>query len=316
MNRGSLFLVDRRPDELFERQWRQQLAAWRQLLAQCGKKPSRKRIHGLRVATLRLQALLCFWMGTHENDPAVHAVKRWNKQAATLRKLLQPVRTAEVRLSKLAEFRKQIVVGSGPAPGPDFVRQISKLERGFTRHHDIVEKELVEEIGDRRKRLERWGKEIADTIDTPATLGGVSGAEVVREGIVNLEGEFPVLSADCLHAYRKRIKSLRYLAEFFAVGDLQAAEQARVLGEMQTVIGEWRDWDSLAKKARRMLKDEERALPDMLAALAARARRRALWICRRSQERLLHPSAAEPRQRKKPVRSARTEVGWYAQQLA
>ncbi|MGB7549792.1 MAG: hypothetical protein WBM14_18800, partial [Terracidiphilus sp.] len=37
-------------------EWRSQVEAWRQLLAECGRKPGRKRVHELRVATLRLQA--------------------------------------------------------------------------------------------------------------------------------------------------------------------------------------------------------------------------------------------------------------------
>jgi len=44
-------------------------------------KPSRKAVHSLRVATLRLQAGVEYWLRAQEPDaPAARAAKRWNKQ--------------------------------------------------------------------------------------------------------------------------------------------------------------------------------------------------------------------------------------------
>ena len=322
MNSDHFFNSEGPTEESLRRQWLEQLTAWRRLLAQCGRKPGRKRVHGLRVVTLRLQALLEFRLETHKHDSAVHAARRWNKQAAKLRDALQPARSAEVCLSKFAGLRRQVVTEDGR--GVICLRQIAELERLFARQREAAEKELVGEIGSRRARLERWSKEIENEMAAPAAHpvahSETAGAEVVRERVVELAAEFPALSADCLHAYRKRIKNLRYLAEFFAVSDPHVAHeaegQARVLGRMQAVIGEWRDWQLLAKKARRMLRGGESALPDLLAAMEAKALRRAVRDCRRLQERLLQAGAAAQAQRKKPVQAVRVEREWGERQRA
>jgi CHAD domain-containing protein len=308
MNRASLFLIDRTPDETFRRQWQQQLAGWQELLALCGKKPGRKRVHGLRTATLRVQALLEFWLGTHEHEPAAHAVKRWNKQAAKLRRALQPARSAEVCRGKVAGLRAALLRTrgvDGAAPGPDCMRQIRELERRFARQCDSAEKELVEKIDGRRERLERWGKEIAKSIAAPVVSGGVSGAEVVRERIKGLAAEFPTLSAECLHEYRRRIKNLRYLAEFLSASDPRAERQASILGRIQTAVGEWRDWQMLAQEAQKRFEGEESVLADLLAAREAKTLERALRLCRRSRERLLEAGDVELMPPKKPVQSVR-----------
>ena len=312
MNSDPFFNSESLTEESFGRQWLQQLTAWRRLLAQCGRKPSRKHVHALRVVTLRLQALLVFWLQTHKHDAAAHAARRWNKQATRLRDALQPARSAEVCLSKFAELRRHTVNGAvrsvnGFAPGADCARQIAELQRRFTQQRRVAEKELVEEIDSRRERLERRSEEIENEMAGPVVQDGTVGAEGLRERIAGLAAEFPSLSEDCLHEYRKRIKNLRYLAEFFAASDPRTAQQADDLRRMQTVIGEWRDWQLLAKKARRMLKDEESALPDLLAALETKALRRAVRSCGRLQERLLQAGADTQSQQKRPVQAVRVE---------
>jgi CHAD domain-containing protein len=312
MNSDPFFNSESPTEESFGRQWLQQLTAWRRLLAQCGRKPSRKRVHALRVVTLRLQALLEFWLQAHKHDAAAHAAKRWNKQAAKLRDALQPARSVEVCLSKFAELRRHAVNGAvrsvnGFASGPDCVRQIAEFERRFGQQRRVAEKELVEEIASRRARLERRSEEIENEMAGPIAQGETAVAAELQERIAGLAAEFPALSEDCLHEYRKRIKNLRYLAEFFAASDPRAAQQADDLRRMQTVIGEWRDWQLLAKKARRMLKDEGSALPELLEALKTKALRRAVRGCRRLQERLLQAGATAHVQRKKPVQAVAVE---------
>jgi CHAD domain-containing protein len=296
-------IVDRQ--EALQRQWRQQLAAWRRLLARCGGKPGHKRVHELRVATLRLEALLEMWLGGNEGNAAARAARRWNKQAARLRRVLQPARSAAVYLGKLAWLRKQGITKG--ASRQVYLRQIAVLERKFVKRRQAAEEELVEEIHNRRARLERWNKGIEDAIPAPVAWGDASGAEAVREHVNGLAAEFPVLSADCLHTYRKRIKKLHYMADFFAADDPHIARQAELLGRMQTVIGEWRDWQLLAQKACRVFKDREGGLSKLLAELEAKSLRKALRDCRRLQEGLLQENAAENPLRKKPVQAVGLE---------
>lgn len=303
MNSGSHSLIPGCVDGAFQRQWRQQLAAWRRLLARCGRKAGRKRVHKLRVATLRLEALLEFWLRGNEGDPGARAVKHWSKQAVRLRRALQPARSAAVYLGKLAWLR-----GQESAGGQDCLRQIDRLELRFEKRRRSAEKKLMEEIGKRRARLERWSERIEETIPAPVAGEETAGAEVVRELVAGLVAEFPILSEDCLHAYRKGIKKVHYLAEFFAAGDARAVRQAEALGKIQAAIGEWRDWQLLAGKAGRVFKDREGGLPGLLTGLETESLRKALHCSRHFTAQLLEDRADVIRSgrssRKMPVQSA------------
>jgi hypothetical protein len=59
--------------------------AWRALLAQCSRKPSRKRIHTLRSHTLRLRAPLEFAQQEQVLD-SKPTFKRWKQEAKNLRR--------------------------------------------------------------------------------------------------------------------------------------------------------------------------------------------------------------------------------------
>jgi len=60
--------------------WRQKLEFWCEQLRECARKPSRRRVHGLRAATLRLQAELDETLQHSTTAPAaVRAAQRWHR---------------------------------------------------------------------------------------------------------------------------------------------------------------------------------------------------------------------------------------------
>src|SRR5271157_4851250 len=90
-----------------------QVEAWCAALDRCARKASRKRIHELRVATLRLQATLEFRLREQPLDAkGARAAKIWNKHGKRLRRALEPVREADAHLQKLSSLHE-------PVPGPD-----------------------------------------------------------------------------------------------------------------------------------------------------------------------------------------------------
>jgi hypothetical protein len=87
-------------------EWWLQLESWRDSLDRCACKASRKRVHELRILTLRLQASLEFWLSEQPPDAqGVRAVKRWKTQGQKLRRALRPVRETDVYLERLASLR-------------------------------------------------------------------------------------------------------------------------------------------------------------------------------------------------------------------
>ena len=50
-----------------EPDWQRQFEEWRKLLSECGEKPTRKRVHSLRVATLPMKAEVDFWLPSQDS---------------------------------------------------------------------------------------------------------------------------------------------------------------------------------------------------------------------------------------------------------
>jgi CHAD domain-containing protein len=274
-------------------EFRRQVEAWRQLLFQCGQKPSRKGVHGLRVATLRLQAGVEYWLRDQEPDaPAARAAKRWSRQGKKLRRALNPVREADVSLAKLASLRAST---AGPPEGQlpcsrSCLRQIGELEARLTEKRQAAAKKLIAVIEGRRKRMEQLSTELEAAL-APCPWG-CSGKDLLAM-FASLREEFPELKAEILHTYRKRIKKVRYLAEISAVGDPLAARQAATLKRMQAVAGEWHDWQALAKQAGRAFRSRARtcALTQLLEARTQEFLKEALGLCRRATAQLLRRGA-------------------------
>lgn len=313
MNSGSLPQTGPSDVPAQPQQWRQ-IEAWRQLLAECGLKASRGRVHGLRVATLRLQAELEYWVGARKPDiEAARVAKRWNKQAEKLRRALRLVRGADVYLAKLASLRVSLA-GPGdyqPRCSRHCVSQIVDFESKLRRVRRSAAKKLMAAIEERRERLDRLSKEMEAALAPQMQMAADRAEGAVAGLIAGLDAEFPELNGDSLHLFRKRIKKVRYLADLCAAADSQAARQAAMLRKMQVAAGEWHDWDTLARKAERRLSGRNQGddLVELLGTLAAEALQKALSLCRNYKALLLKHGAGQeaPRQavvQKLPVQRA------------
>ena len=110
---------------------RRYFEAWRELLDRCALKPSRKRVHALRSATLRLESVLEFRLRDQPvHDSAVRAFRRWKKQAGKLRRALRPLRDADVCRQRFAAMRATFEQAGSSDPPKDqlWLRQIEQLE--------------------------------------------------------------------------------------------------------------------------------------------------------------------------------------------
>jgi CHAD domain-containing protein len=265
-----------------------QLEAWRELLSRCARKASPKRVHALRIATLRLQAALEYRLREQTPDAGgVRAVKRWMKHGKRLRRALEPVREADVYLELLNSLRDQ-------AAGPDglmlrcssrCLREIEVLESKFKRRRSTAADALQTEIEDHRKQLEKCNQQMKKTLEPYETTE--PAAQAARPLFDRLLREFAELSGGNLHAYRKQLKTVRYLAETGT--DVEALRLAKSCRKMLNAAGAWHDWQVLAKEAKQRLpkRGKEDGLLAVLRTMEQEALRRALNICQRHAARLL-----------------------------
>lgn len=261
-------------------EWQSQLEAWRDLLAECNCKPTRKRVHLLRVATLRLQAQIGYWLDRHEPDhPVVPIIRRWNKLARHLRRGLGVVRSFDVHLANLAKVRSMLTTSTGYQPRScrASLRQIEALEGRFKRNRKAAAKDLVEVLVSRHDRLHQAVTEMALAPALQRPLVPAITCSRLASMLATVVSAFPRLNAESLHDFRKQLKSVRYLAELSA-NSLEARDLAATVKAMQGSIGEWHDWEELAAEARRAFQ-EEVDLAVLLETMAGEALHKALAFC-------------------------------------
>jgi hypothetical protein len=288
-------------------EWLRRLDAWRGLLVRCTLKPSRKNVHALRSQTLRLRVTLQQRLQEWGADSAAaDALRRWNKEGKRLRRVLEPVRDADVYLARLNSLRSRLqgTEDGATQPNPRCLREISKLEGRLKRQRQRAVGKWTSVIETLGKRLNRLNKEIEKAL-TPHMPSRVrSTAPEALRIFTELTGELPNLNAGNLHEYRKRLKQARYLAEISATADPLAKRLAAAFKRIHYATGEWHDWQELARKANRFLPGhgEQDGLLRVLEALAEKALHRALGQCRRSTARLLkNGGETRPLPPRKPV---------------
>jgi len=198
-------------------------------------------------------------------------------------------------LEKLARLRRSAsgTTASEPQRGSQFQREIADLERRIARQHRTAKKKLIARIGNDRARLERLCSELKAAFP----LGGASSWGCSAAGLCSLIGDLahalPEISNRALHEYRKRIKTVRYLAEISTAPDAQCKELLSTLRKMQIALGEWHDWQILAATAGRKHSTE---LAELLGTLEKKSLQKALRLCQRSMTQLLkeRPASESP----------------------
>lgn len=288
--------LDQKPDTpardaLLQPVWGQQVEAWRELIDRCSLNASRKRVRALRIATLRLHAALESWLQEQARDAKdVRAVKRWITQGKKLRRALQPVREADVSLQGLASLHSSV---ASPGAHPlqrnrSCLREIGALENRIERQRESAAEKLLAEIEDRRQRLERRSREMEKALESATLQAEGAAAKDAWRLFAVLHEEFKELNGANLHAYRKGLKKVRYLAETGAGRD--AGRLAVPCKKMLDAAGDWHDWHELARVAKRLLPGpaKESGLVAVLGTRTEESLHRALVICRRSTARLLN----------------------------
>lgn len=299
-------LLSAKPSRTIRPDWQKQLEDWRDMLGECNRKPTRKRVHLLRVATLRMQAQVQYWLDRHASGlAAARSARAWCKQAKQLRRALGTVRAFDVHLASLSKVRAMLTTSSGYQPRScrATLRQVEVLEGRFRQQRKRAAKDLIEAFSSRRDHLQHTVATMFVNLGSQGPLvpviTSIRLAAMLREAV----SAFPSLNADILHDFRKQLKSVRYLGEVAAAG-AAARKLAAAVKAAQSAIGEWHDWEELAAEAKRAFRDQT-ALADLLKVLSRESLQRALTACENLTHQFLPADAtdsAPPLPLKKPVR--------------
>jgi CHAD domain-containing protein len=283
---------------------RARLAEWCELLNRCGRKPTRKRVHVLRVVTLRMQAELANSVeGLPSASHQVHAILDFGGQSEKLRHALGRVREIDVWIGMLQRLRTSMSETTGyiPRSTRDCIRQMEQLEEHLGRKRRSNEKTLVAEIEKRRDALLSIVEEVRETV---GGHGDPHPFEQILARFAAATADFPALDRGNLHEFRKRIKTVRYLAEL-SPADAACSRLAVQMKKVQTTIGEWHDWDSLAQAVPRWKHLKNAQLAELLDTIAAESFEAAIATCHNATARLVRAkepqnATATPSPRRKP----------------
>lgn len=284
--------------------WRQKLEHWCARLEECVHKPSRRHVHSLRAATLRLQAELdaCLQSGTVSLAVA-RAAQRWSRKAKRARKLLSPVRDTDVCLELLETF-----CGPGAdaakAESPDardYLHAIERLKCAIRRRRETAGKRMILVLEAQHSRIVAAARELGQAL---ATSGAASfdNRVALQTLVKELAAAASNLTPAALHGFRKLAKTGRYLAEHVPLPDARTQELALQCKAIQTAIGQWRDWTALSEYAQEKASHRAgRILVAQLSETATRLLGEALVQCQQAATALADPAHAKPVRR--PVQS-------------
>jgi len=294
---------------LHEPDWYEQLASWNDLVSRCERKPSRKRIHALRIATLRLKAQTECWLRqVGAEDARARAAQHWMKQADKLRKVMSSVRDLDVFLQTLARLRgpEAALPADAPVASRNFVQEMDRLEVWLKRRRRSADKKLGPALAKKMPALQEASAEMQAhfRVSEPPSIHIAEGVEAI---VAELAAAAPALSAETLHEFRKRAKAARYLAEIDAPRVGLARRQVALFKKIQVDVGRWHDWQALADEAKGVLSVRgEEGLQSTLESMAERALQEAVRTCQNAVRQLAALKAPGPERaaqfsRRKPV---------------
>ncbi|MDR3752868.1 MAG: CHAD domain-containing protein [Terracidiphilus sp.] len=227
-------------------------------------------VHKLRTASRRVEAIAGVLQaaGGKKSRRLVKAIEPVRKAAGGVRDM--DVLLADAR--KLARYRDGESLNHLLAHLKTS-RQQNAAELQHALHHrrkavlqDLKEySKFVASVAKHAKSASRSG---ADANQSQEKIHS-SAMDVMRE-----LGDWTPLDAENLHAFRLKVKQLRYTLQLDEQADAALVE---ALGDVQRRIGDWHDWHQLEEIARQVLVlEEDRALLDRIGETVKRRFDRAL----------------------------------------
>ncbi len=241
------------------------------LLKQVSNNPKPERVHHLRTSIRRIETLL-----TSSPNGQSKSSEKLLKQMAKIRKRAGEARDAEVLIGKLKSLNMDTIEQDKER----VLRTMDKTRRKCLKKlSGALDSKTVAEL---RKRLARAREELLAA--SPAETRGKVVADPVAfslERFALLTQEWPKITEQNLHGFRKECKHIRYVAEL-AEGKPQAKPVLVALKNIQDTAGDWHDWLTLREVAENTLSDGKR--PVLIGVLRARTRSKLAEALRSTEE--------------------------------
>jgi len=235
-------------------------------------------VHNLRIYARRVEALAAALMPGDKK-----LMRRLMKAVRPMRKAAGEVRDMDVLAGKalaLSRHRRD--------------HSVVCLRKHLRSMRIESARELLDTVAEQRSDARRSLKQLSRQIEkrlhgkrvramTEAVAGGPSGEAATR--LIDELSRWPDFSEENLHAFRIKVKELRYLLQLAHDG---SPKFVRALGNVKDQIGDWHDWHQLAKIAAKVLNpQDDRAALEKIDKIGREKLERALAAARTVKPRYL-----------------------------
>ena len=233
--------VIRRRMPLNAEQFTKPVRKLRKFLRKCRNVPTPDQIHNLRAQSRRVEATLQA-VGSDQTKSGRHLLK----SITPIRKRAGKVRDMDV----LTELASQLVMENrnsdqrfGEAP-VQLLQHLGRSRFGFAKRLEKVVASKRKSALKRLKRFAHWTDRRLKGMGRPSAKLARWQTDPTATAIYMSSSlaEWPRLDRENLHAFRLRVKQLRYVLQLASNPDGRLVD---ALGSVKDAIGEWHDWCEL-----------------------------------------------------------------------
>ena len=208
--------------------------------------PPPEEVHKLRTTTRRVEAIVSVLAQMEGKES-----RRVLKSIEPIRKAAGGVREMDVMIVNARKLERYVA-------GDSLTRLLEHLQIARQQNAEVLRRVLGRRRDLARENLKQYSRLIRTALAPEKEAVSLNGLPAhLQEGVhsaaikvVRELGEWPPLDADNVHAFRLKVKELRYILQLSADADSGLVE---TLGNVQRLIGDWHDWQQLEQIARKLL---------------------------------------------------------------
>jgi CHAD domain-containing protein len=210
-------------------------------------------------------------------DPPIEAVHNLRTHARRIEAIAAALMPGEKRMTRrLLKTIRPVRKAAGEVRDMDVLAGKARALTGDRRNHSVTclleylssaraesARELLRTVAEQRNDARRGLKQFSRQIEkqfhenkpgamTGTTAGG-SGGEAAMKLIDELS-RWPAFNEENLHEFRIKVKELRYVLQLAKDADLKFVN---ALGKVKDRIGDWHDWQQMAKIAEKALNPKD-----------------------------------------------------------
>jgi CHAD domain-containing protein len=232
--------------------------------------PPSNEVHNLRTASRRVEAI------------AAALAQVENKESRRALKAIEPIRRAAGGVREMDVLLANARRLARTSAGDSLTRLVEHLQIARQQNADLLRRALARRRVAARESLKQYSRFIRSALDpkkSPASANGFpahwpEGIHAAAMNVARELGEWPAFNAGNIHAFRLKVKGLRYILQLS--GDANS-ELEETLGNVQRRIGDWHDWQQLEEIAGQLLnKDRDGALLTRIGSISSRKFHQAL----------------------------------------